>query len=188
MASLNFWQMLPWYVMGVYWVASAFRVKAAKAVESPAARAYTRCLVIAAFLLLFSDSARWGRLNQRFLVRDPWLEYCGLALCYAGIAFASWARWTLAGNWSAEVMLKSNHELIRSGPYAYVRHPIYSGMLLAMVGTAIALGEWRGLLAVIIMTVGLAFKAKREEAVMIGAFGDAYRSHRTGTGFLLPRW
>jgi protein-S-isoprenylcysteine O-methyltransferase Ste14 len=188
MASFSFWQMLPWYVMGVYWVVSAAQVKTAKAVEPVAARLYTRVLMIAAFALLFSKSAHWGGLNERFLVRDPRLEYAGLVLTYAGIAFACWARWRLAGNWSAEVSLKSDHELIRSGPYGYVRHPIYSGMLLAVIGTALTLGEWRALLAILLMSVGLILKATREEAVMIAAFGEAYRTHQDRTGFLLPRF
>jgi protein-S-isoprenylcysteine O-methyltransferase Ste14 len=136
---------------------------------------------------LFSKDLRFGRLGERFLVRDPWLEAAGLALTYAGAALAIWARWSLGENWSAEVSVKTDHQLIRSGPYAHVRHPIYAGLLLAVIGTAVVIGEWRGLLAILIWSVGHTLKAKREEAVMIATFGDQYQQHRTETGFLLPR-
>ena len=65
--------------------------------------------------------------------------------------------------------------------------PIYGGLLLAVIGTAVVIGQWRGLLAILIMAVGHVLKAKREEAVMIAAFGDQYEQHRKQTGFLLPR-
>jgi protein-S-isoprenylcysteine O-methyltransferase Ste14 len=111
----------------------------------------------------------------------------GTALTYLGVAFAIWARWSLGRNWSAEVSLKTDHQLVSSGPYAYVRHPIYSGLLLAVIGTAVVIGEWRGLLAILITAVGHVLKAKREEALMTSAFGDQYRQRRRETGFLLPR-
>jgi protein-S-isoprenylcysteine O-methyltransferase Ste14 len=68
-----------------------------------------------------------------------------------------------------------------------VRRPIYAGLLLAVIGTAVVIGEWRGLLAILIWSVGHTLKAKREEAVMIATFGDQYQRQRTETRFLLPR-
>lgn len=188
MKNLSLWQMVPWYALALYWGASAFRVKSTKAIEPLAARLYTACLAAAAFALLFSDSLHVGRLGERFLVRDPWLQAVGTSLTCLGVAVAIWARWSLGRNWSAEVSLKADHQLIRSGPYAYVRHPIYGGLLLAVIGTALVVGEWRGLLAILIMAVGHVLKAKREEAVMTAAFGDQYEEHRRRTGFLLPRF
>jgi protein-S-isoprenylcysteine O-methyltransferase Ste14 len=187
MTNLNLWQMIPWYAAGLYWGVSALRVKSTRAIEPVAARLYTACLAAAAFTLLFSDFPHGGRLGERFLVPDPWLEAAGTVLTYLGAAFAIWARWSLGRNWSAEVSLKADHQLIRSGPYAYVRHPIYGGLLLAVIGTAVVIGEWRGLLAILIMAVGHVLKAKREEAFMTAAFGDQYQQHRSETGFLLPR-
>jgi protein-S-isoprenylcysteine O-methyltransferase Ste14 len=187
MRNLSLWQMVPWYALGLYWGVSAFRVKSTNTIEPLAARLYTVCLAAAAFALLFSDSLHVGRLGERFLVRDPWLQAVGTALTYGGAAIAIWARRSLGRNWSAEVSLKADHQLIRSGPYAYVRHPIYGGLLLAVIGTALVIGEWRGLLATLIMAVGHVLKAKREEAVMTAAFGDQYQQHQRQTGFLLPR-
>ncbi len=71
----------------------------------------------------------------------------GLILTALGIAFAFWARYSLGQNWSSKVTIKVEHELIRNGPYAYVRHPIYTGILLALVGTALAIAEWRAVIA-----------------------------------------
>jgi protein-S-isoprenylcysteine O-methyltransferase Ste14 len=84
------------------------------------------------------------------------------------------------------VTVKSDHELIRSGPYRFVRHPIYSGMLLAMAGTSVARGEWRGLLAVLILFVTLWWKLQHEERWMGETFGDDYAKYRSEVSALIP--
>ena len=84
-------------------------------------------------------------------------------------------------------MLKSDHQLVRSGPYHYLRHPIYSGVLLGILGTAIAVGEWRGVLALALMSANYFVKARREEHVLIEHFGAEYDEYRKQTGFLVPR-
>ena len=85
-------------------------------------------------------------------------------------------------------MLKENHQLIQSGPYARVRHPIYSGILLALIGTALFVGEWRAPLGVLIFFAGHWWKALREEALLAGQFGASYEEYRRRTGSLLPRF
>jgi len=189
MANISLWniEMVPWYAFAFYWAVSALRVKSTKATEPLAARVYTVCLVGAAFWLLFTDGFTSSVLGRRFLVSTPWIVGIGIGLTYAGVALAIWARWSLGKNWSARVSLKVDHELIRSGPYARLRHPIYSGLLLALIGTALVLGEWRGLLAVVIVGVAHSLKAKREEALMLATFGEQYRTYRHQAGFLLPR-
>jgi len=189
MANLTLWEveMWPWYAFCAYWVVTAFRVKSTKSTEPVAARLFTMIVVGFAFALLFSSRLRVGHLGERFLVRDIAIEMAGVILTFLGAGIAIWARTILGGNWSAEVSLKVDHQLVRSGPYAYVRHPIYTGLLLAVTGTAVVIGEWRGLLAILVAAVGISLKAKREEALMIGAFGDRYQQHRRDTGFLLPR-
>lgn len=189
MANIKLWnvEMVPWYAFMIFWGITALRVKSTKEVEPLPARLYTLCLVGAALFLLFSDASRSNPLGQRFLPSTPWLEVTGVVLTYTGVALAIWARWNLGQNWSGRVSLKVDHELIRSGPYARLRHPIYSGLLLAMIGTAIVISEWRGLLATVIVGVVHSLKAKREEALMLETFGDKYRSYRQETGFLLPK-
>ncbi len=89
--------------------------------------------------------------------------------------------------WSARVTLKEGHQLIRTGPYAFVRHPIYTGMFLGATGAALVAGEWRGIVAVILLLAAHSLKALREEALLTREFGDEYSYYRKHTGFLFPR-
>ena len=126
-------------------------------------------------------------LNERFLPRS-WTGYwIGLVLLAAGLAFAVWARRHLGGNWSGSVTLKEDHELIRSGPYRFMRHPIYSGLLLALLGTAIVIGQWRALIALAFIVVSLLIKMRTEERFMIETFGDDYVRYRAEVPALIPR-
>ncbi len=180
-------EMIPWYAFALYWGVSALRVKTTKSTEPLAARAFTVLSIAAAFYLLFAERVHLGRLGERFAARSVWLYSAGVAMTYAGVALAIWARSNLGGNWSGRVTLKVDHELIRSGSYARLRHPIYTGLLLALIGTALVIGEWRAVLAVVIVGVVHSLKAKREEALMLATFGEQYRSYREQAGFLLPK-
>jgi protein-S-isoprenylcysteine O-methyltransferase Ste14 len=92
----------------------------------------------------------------------------------------------IADNWSGDVQLKRDHELIVKGPYALVRHPIYTGLLLAFVGSALAVGEWRGGLAVAIVAVSFWRKLRREEAFMRQQFGETYARYAASVPALIP--
>ena len=104
----------------------------------------------------------------------------------AGIAFAVWARQYLGRNWSGTVTVKQDHELIRTGPYRLVRHPIYTGLLLAILGTAVAFGEWRGLLAFALLTGSLLLKLRVEERFMSESFPEPYARYRAEVPALIP--
>jgi protein-S-isoprenylcysteine O-methyltransferase Ste14 len=110
----------------------------------------------------------------------------GLALTFAGLAFAIWARMLLGGNWSSDVTLKRDHELIVVGPYRWVRHPIYTGILLALIGTALAVGEWRAVLAVVLAAAAFWRKLGIEEAVMRRQFGESYTRYGERVPALIP--
>jgi protein-S-isoprenylcysteine O-methyltransferase Ste14 len=110
----------------------------------------------------------------------------GLGLTLTGIAFTIWARVTLGRNWSGIVEVKQNHELVRRGPYIIVRHPIYSGALLAMLGTAIAFGEWRGYLGFAIALFTWKAKSLTEERFMGQQFGEAYARYKAEVKALIP--
>jgi protein-S-isoprenylcysteine O-methyltransferase Ste14 len=97
-----------------------------------------------------------------------------------------WARFVLAGNWSDFVQVKQDHELIVEGPYRWVRHPIYTGLILMFLGTALGVGEWRGVLAVAIATIAFWHKLRLEETVMRGQFGDAYARYAERVRALIP--
>ena len=189
MTNASFWtfEVIPWYCFALYWVLNAYRVKSTKKLEPIVSRLYTIVMIGFTFLLLFSNRFESGILGRRFLVVSSATEVVGIALTYAGIALAIWARWNIGQNWSARVSLKVDHELICSGPYARLRHPIYSGLLLAVIGTALFIGEWRGVLAVLIIAVVHSLKAKREEALMLETFGEQYRVYQQQAGFLFPK-
>jgi protein-S-isoprenylcysteine O-methyltransferase Ste14 len=89
--------------------------------------------------------------------------------------------------WSSRVTLKEGHRLIRSGPYQFVRHPIYTGMLVGVIGNALTIGEWRGILAVVLVLCAHWRKARREEFLLTTEFGQEYTAYRRSTGFLFPR-
>lgn len=102
--------------------------------------------------------------------------------------FSVWARVQLGGNWSGIVTIKQDHELIVRGPYAIVRHPIYTGLLVALIGSAMALGEWRGVLAVLIAYWALWRKLRVEERWMAERFGEQYEAYRRRIPALVPFW
>jgi protein-S-isoprenylcysteine O-methyltransferase Ste14 len=112
--------------------------------------------------------------------------WIGAATLAAGLAFSVWARVHLGKNWSGVVTIKEDHELIRSGPYALARHPIYTGILVAFIGTAIARNEWRGLVAVVIVFAALWRKLKLEERWLGETFGDRYAKYRDEVAALIP--
>ena len=138
-------------------------------------------------LLMFRRTGRpW--LAMRIFPQTVWSFWIGTALIAFGLGFAAWARIHLAGNWSGTVTLKQDHSLTRSGPYRLVRHPIYTGLLIAILGSAIAEAEWRGLVALVLITVSFLRKIAVEEQFLTTQFGDAYtRYRRRGPGAVLRR-
>ena len=98
----------------------------------------------------------------------------GLALTSAGALFAIWARLTLGTNWSGRPSVKAGHELIMTGPYALVRHPIYTGLLLGLAGTALAIGEWHAILGFVMIVLAFMVKMSQEERLMMQTFPEAY--------------
>jgi len=111
---------------------------------------------------------------------NPPMEAAGIALCAAGLAFAVWARLILGRNWSGFITLKQDHQLIQSGPYRFVRHPIYTGVLAAILGTAIALfPSLHGILLVTFLTTAFIIKLRQEEKLMLQQFPEAYPAYKS---------
>ena len=175
-----------WVTVGIVWAIGAIVTKTTKRMEAPGSRVTHTALVAAAFILLFSTRSRLGPLMWRFVPESPGSAYAGLALTVAGAALAIWARVFLGGNWSSSVTIKQDHKLVRTGPYAVVRHPIYSGFLLAIAGTAIAVGEARGFLALIIAFLAWRLKSRVEEGFMIEQFGAEYEEYERQVKALIP--
>ena len=101
-------------------------------------------------------------LNRGFLPDDLWIAWMGAVITLLGVLFAIWARFTIGKEWSAEVQIKEGHQLIRTGPYAHIRHPIYTGILLALCGTAIAIGEYRAILGLVLFLSASFAKQKKK--------------------------
>jgi protein-S-isoprenylcysteine O-methyltransferase Ste14 len=174
-----------WIVFFAYWWISARRVKAiAERIPLSAALAYRLPLLLGIILV----SVKW--LPQPLLIQltpvSPWSVYAGYVLCILGLLFTVWARRILGGNWSSEVTFKEGHELIQAGPYRFVRHPIYTGILTMLLGTVLCegrLGSWLGFLS-----IGVAFwiKLNHEERLLLRHFPEAYPGYRKRVKALVP--
>jgi protein-S-isoprenylcysteine O-methyltransferase Ste14 len=174
-----------WLLWGGYWWAQSRGVKANVWAESAPSRLLHVVPLVAAGLLLVLDLPLLG-LDEPIL---PWSQatfWLGFSLAAAGLLFTVWARRHLAANWSADVTIKEGHEFITSGPYAWVRHPIYTGLLLGFVGSAVAVGEWRGLVALIVVGLALWRKLRLEERGMRRLFGERYVAYQRRVSALIP--
>ncbi|HVZ16193.1 MAG TPA: isoprenylcysteine carboxylmethyltransferase family protein, partial [Terriglobales bacterium] len=138
-------------------------------------------------LLLFVHRYRVGPLQLAVLPRLPIVATIGVAMTFAGVAFAIWARYCLGSNWSSQVAIREDHELIQSGPYQWIRHPIYTGIIVGAWGSAIVAGELGAFIGVILVMVGFAYKSKQEELRLAETFGDSFTVHQRRTGMFLPR-
>ncbi|HEX9167465.1 MAG TPA: isoprenylcysteine carboxylmethyltransferase family protein [Roseiarcus sp.] len=168
------------------WIAMARKVKAAAETETWRSRlSHVLPLLIAAYLLA-APNVPLPLVNERFVPLAIWPAALGAALMLAGVVCCVWARFTIADNWSGEVEIKREHELVVDGPYRWVRHPIYTGLLLMFLGTALAVGEWRGLLAVALAALAFWRKLGLEEAAMRRQFGAAYVRYAARVPALIP--
>lgn len=177
-----------WLLLGLYWLWSSRRIKATSHTESFFKRfaAYYLPLLVAGALLGPGEWYGDFWLHQRFLPELLLFQPFGLTLVIGGVLFACWARYTLGRNWSVAAQLKHEHELIQSGPYRFVRHPIYSGLLIAFMGTAVMIGEWRALIAFVIILGSFLYKFRVEERLLRLHFGDSYLQYASRTKALIP--
>jgi protein-S-isoprenylcysteine O-methyltransferase Ste14 len=175
-----------WMVLGLIWLAGAATAKRTARSASGAFLARHFLLLAVGLTLIFSAKRRAGPLAWRLLPDSPAAAYTGLALTVAGVAFAIWARVVLGGNWSGTVTIKEGHTLVRSGPYRLVRNPIYTGLWLALLGTAVAYGELRGFIGAGIVLLAWWYKGRKEEAFLAGQFGQPYEVYRREVKSLIP--
>jgi protein-S-isoprenylcysteine O-methyltransferase Ste14 len=179
----------PWIVFVFYWAAGALKTRRTVDQESFASRYGILALEVVGFVLLFSGLPTAGILHHHIFPRtqSDAPAIAGVALTWLGIALALWARWHLGQYWSARVTLKEDHQLIRTGPYKFFRHPIYSGLILAAIGGALAIDRWSSAAGVALITLGYWIKARKEESMLTNQFGEAFHEHCRHTGFLLPK-
>ena len=125
-------------------------------------------------------------LGLRILPQQELFAWLGLSLCLIGVGFAIWSRQVLAKSWNVATGVTAHHALIQSGPYAVVRHPIYFGMFLAMLGTALAVGELRAFINLIVSLSEGWTKLNQEEAILQKEFPDAYAGYQHRVKRLIP--
>ena len=183
-----FWRIvipILWIAWLAYWVVSSRNVKPDQWREGGGAQLLYRIpMILAAMLLAFS---RWlpSVLRLRGVPAATWASALGALLVAAGLGLSVWARMHLGRNWSAHVVVKEGHSLIRTGPYRRVRHPIYTGILLAFLGMAVAIGEVRAILAFGLALASFGYKALAEEARMRAVFPE-YEEYRRESAALVP--
>jgi protein-S-isoprenylcysteine O-methyltransferase Ste14 len=175
-----------WTLFAVIWLLAAFATKQSVYRESTVQRLrYTIPILLGGFLLAKGHRLS-DPLDYRVIPHVEALAWSGVVLCIAGLAFCIWARFTLGRNWSGVVTLKGGHELITSGPYALVRHPIYTGLLTMFVGTVIVLGHVAGIIAMPFVFGSLWIKLRYEEKLMLKQFPNKYAGYQQRVKRLIP--
>ena len=176
-----------WTALWIFWVISALMAKQSVKRQSFSSRLAQTVPVIIAFSLLFARHTWPYWLHLRFFPKSELtIMWIGTALTAAGTAFAIWARLWIGRNWSGTITIKEQHELIQGGPYSLVRHPIYTGLLLAFLGTALVHGEISGLLGFLLLVLGFGFKLRMEETFMVQQFGSTYLDYKHRVKAVVP--
>jgi len=175
-----------WLGYLAYWWGKSTHVKTTERSEPSLSRFGRLALMLSAVALLSLPTVPLPLLRERFLPPGAGCFWTGAAVTAVGLFFSVWGRRYLGRNWSQAVTVKKDHELTTSGPYALVRHPIYTGLLMAFVGSAIARGEWRGVLAVGLIFVALWHKLGLEEKWMRARFGERYEAYSRRVAALVP--
>ena len=168
-----------WAAFWLYWLVAAFTMKRGRVPWSRELR--IRAVIVVVGILLI----RVGVFRHHGLNTDPWRYILGLVLFALGLGFAIWARVHIGRNWGTPMTQKDEPELVTSGPYHFVRHPIYSGILVAGLGTAVAL-SWLWLIAVALAGIYFIYSATVEERYMTEKFPDTYSAYVSSTKMIVP--
>jgi protein-S-isoprenylcysteine O-methyltransferase Ste14 len=175
-----------WLVLAAVWLFGLLTTKPVARRQSAGSRLMEVALSFLAFSLVFSQYFRSGWRARPFLPSSDLTGAIGLLLVFLGVSFSIWARLQLGGNWSGSVTVKQGHTLVRRGPYTIVRHPIYTGFLLALLGTALIVDQIRGLLGVGVLFLSFWIKSTQEERFMVEEFGTGYRQYQQQVKALIP--
>src|SRR5258708_10222235 len=175
-----------WLIWAAGWTIGAIGAKRTQWRESGATALYNRAPVVIGAIMLLRPQWLPAALTYRLLPSGPELPALGTILVLPGLLFALWARWHLGRNWSGTVTVKKDHTLITSGPYRWVGHPIYSGMLVALARQGLATGALYGFIATGLIFTGFVIKLQAEEARMHETFPAEYDAYSRRTARLIP--
>jgi protein-S-isoprenylcysteine O-methyltransferase Ste14 len=177
MPALRISILIVWVLFWIYWLASATQAKTSK--RTRRTRLPGLPIVVVLFLLLhvFRSSS--------LAVHSPILKAVGVVVLLCGLGLAVWARIYLGSNWGMPMTQRDEPDLVTSGPYRFVRHPIYTGILGGLLGTSLA-SNLVGLIALLLVGAYFVYSARVEERAMIDAFPDAYPTYRAQTKMLIP--
>jgi protein-S-isoprenylcysteine O-methyltransferase Ste14 len=182
------WNLIPgmWIAWCLYWIVSARGTKRTVRRESWGSRISHVLPLVVGISLVALPYVPSPLFATRILPRTPATYWIGATLTFLGLAFTVWARRHIGSNWSGTVTVKENHALVCTGPYAWVRHPIYTGLLLAILGSAVARGELRGVWALVLCTIAFVSKLRIEERWMRQVFGAEYERYSATVPALIP--
>ena len=175
-----------WAVFWVYWFISAARTRASTKRRQPFPP-----LLLVTFLLilgwaLFAGVAPPGLLQERVIPPNDWTLSAGLAITALGLGFAVWARVHLGRNWSSRPTIRVGHTLVRTGPYRFVRNPIYTGLLIGFTGTAIVIGAFWAFVLILFLAAAFLLRIREEEKLLLEEFGGEYEKYRREVRALIP--
>ena len=176
-----------WLVWLAGWWLGALKSARTVARASPGSQLSYSIFVWIGAALLFFNAVRGGILSVALYAAVPIVAWTGVALVAVGLSYAVWARLHLGRMWSARVTLKTEHRIIKTGPYTITRHPIYTGMLLALVGTVLVRDTVAALVGFALIAAGFVLKLRQEEGMLTEHFGDDYRVYRQEVPALIPR-
>jgi protein-S-isoprenylcysteine O-methyltransferase Ste14 len=168
-----------WAAFWLYWLAAAFSMKRGRVLWGR--ELSIRAMIVVVVIIL----VHLGAFRNHSLGGNPWRYGVGLALFSLGLGFAIWARVHIGRNWGGPMTQKNEPELVTSGPYGLVRHPIYSGILLAGLGTAVAL-SWLFLWGVLLAGVYFVYSATIEQRYLTEQFPSTYPAYRRSTRMFVP--
>ena len=175
-----------WIAFLLYWQIKATDTKTTQRLEPAASRIFRVFAFLIAIVLLSTTRIPLRWLYLQLWPAGLWPFWLGAAVTIAGLLFAVWARVHLGRNWSRSVTIKQGHELITTGPYAVVRHPIYTGILTGFLGMAIAISQVRGFIVFVLIFLVFWFKLRMEEEWMRTQFGETYATYARQTAALVP--
>jgi protein-S-isoprenylcysteine O-methyltransferase Ste14 len=177
-----------WILLALFWILSGINNKQSLHKESFFKRVFLYWLPILLSILLLGPGNWFGHslIRENFVEHTNLVGRIGLSISFVGLLISCWSRYLLGKNWSLSVQKKEKHELIKSGPYSILRHPIYTGILLIFIGNTLIVGDYRGIIAVLIVFLSFWFKLKKEEKWLTELFGEKYIQYKKNTKAMIP--